>query len=162
MLTAFAGYRESLQEDRRLLLDRYELKDIAIKVVGVGSVGTYCSIVLLMASEKDPLFLQVKQARTSVLEPYAGKSIHPNRGQRIVPGCRLMQSASDLFLGWTEIEGGPAFPRPPAQGHEDQARRGGVHAERHGPVCRGVRMDPGTRPRPIRRAREDQRLPGQE
>jgi uncharacterized protein (DUF2252 family) len=109
VLAAFAGYRDTLQEDRRLLLDRHELKDIAIKVVGVGSVGTWCSILLLMASEKDPLFLQVKEARTSVLEPYAGKSICPNRGQRVVTGCRLMQSASDLFLGWTEIEGGPHF-----------------------------------------------------
>src|SRR5262249_52333708 len=70
---AFAAYRESLQDDRRVLIDRYELKDIAIKVVGVGSVGTFCAVVLMMASEKDPLFLQVKEARRSVLEAYAGK-----------------------------------------------------------------------------------------
>ena len=76
-------------------------RDIAIKVVGVGSVGTWCGIVLLLASEKDPLFLQVKEARPSVLEAYAGKSVYPNHGQRVVNGCRLMQSASDLFLGWT-------------------------------------------------------------
>jgi uncharacterized protein (DUF2252 family) len=99
---AFAGYRESLQEDRRVLIDRYEIKDVAIKVVGVGSVGTHCSIVLLMASAQDPLFLQVKEARASVLEAYAGKSIYPNHGQRVVNGYRLMQSASDIFLGWTE------------------------------------------------------------
>jgi len=99
---ALPGYRESLQEDRRVLIDRYELKDIAIKVVGVGSVGTYCTVMLLMASEHDPLFLQVKEARPSVLEAYAGKSIYANHGQRVVNGYRLMQSASDIFLGWTK------------------------------------------------------------
>jgi uncharacterized protein (DUF2252 family) len=103
---AFAGYRETLSEYRRLLLDRYKLMDIAIKVVGVGSVGTWCAVVLLMASDKDPLFLQVKEARASVLEAYAGQSAHPNHGQRVVIGCQLMQSASDLFLGWTQGERG--------------------------------------------------------
>jgi uncharacterized protein (DUF2252 family) len=106
---AFGSYRESIEEDRRVLLDRYELKDIAIKVVGVGSVGTYCTVMLFMAGEEDPLFLQVKEARASVLEAYAGKSIHPNHGQRVVNGCRLMQSASDLFLGWTEGKLGRHF-----------------------------------------------------
>ena len=106
---AFAVYRETLQEDRRLLLDRFELMDIAIKVVGVGSVGTFCAIMLLMASEHDPLFLQVKQARPSVLEPYAGKSVYPNHGQRVVHGYRLMQSASDIFLGWTKGKLGRHF-----------------------------------------------------
>jgi uncharacterized protein (DUF2252 family) len=99
---ALAGYRTSLPDDRRVLIDRYEIKDYAIKVVGVGSVGTFCAIALLMASEQDPLFLQVKEARPSVLEAYAGKSIYPNHGQRVVNGYRLMQSASDIFLGWTE------------------------------------------------------------
>ena len=91
-----------MQEDRGLLLDRFKLMDVAIKVVGVGSVGTYCGILLFMAGEHDPLFLQFKQARPSVLEAYAGKSLHSNNGQRVVHGCRMMQSASDLFLGWTE------------------------------------------------------------
>jgi uncharacterized protein (DUF2252 family) len=99
---AWPGYRDSLQDDRRALLDRYELKDVAIKVVGVGSVGTYCCVMLLMASEQDPLFLQVKEARASVLEAYAGKSIYPNHGQRVVNGYRLMQPASDIFLGWAK------------------------------------------------------------
>jgi len=99
--TAFASYRKTMEEDRQLLLDHYELCDIAIKVVGVGSVGTWCGIVLFLASETDPLFLQVKEAGPSVLDAYAGKSIYPNHGQRVVNGCRLMQSASDLFLGWT-------------------------------------------------------------
>lgn len=98
---AFAGYRDTLGEERRWLLDRFQIQDFAIKVVGVGSVGTICGIILLMAGEQDPLFLQLKQAGPSVLEPYAGKSRHVNHGQRIVHGCRMMQSASDLFLGWT-------------------------------------------------------------
>lgn len=106
---AFASYRETLQEDRRLLLDRYKFMDIAIKVVGVGSVGTLCAIILMMASEEDPLFLQVKQAGPSVLEAYAGKSLHANHGQRVVHGIRMMQSASDIFLGWTEGQEGRHF-----------------------------------------------------
>jgi uncharacterized protein (DUF2252 family) len=106
---AFASYRESLPEHHRLLLDRYELVDIAIKVVGVSSVGTRCSVILLMAGAKDPLFLQVKEAGRSVLEPYAGKSSFPSHGQRVVMGQRRMQAASDLFLGWTEAPGGRSF-----------------------------------------------------
>lgn len=106
---AFAQYRESLPEDRRLLLDRFQLVDVARKVVGVGSVGTFCGVLLLMASDHDPLFLQFKEARPSVLEPYAGKSRHANNGERIVHGCRMMQSASDLFLGWTEGQQGRQF-----------------------------------------------------
>jgi len=106
---AFAKYRATLEDDRRQLLDRYELRDIAIKVVGVGSVGTWCGILLLLAGDRDPLFLQVKQASASVLEAYAGKSLYPNHGQRVVNGCRLMQSASDLFLGWTVGPAGRQF-----------------------------------------------------
>jgi len=106
---AFAGYRESLPESRRLLLDRYRILDFALKVVGVGSVGTMCSVALLMASEKDPLFLQIKQARPSVLEPYAGKSVYANHGQRVVVGYQLMQSASDIFLGWAKGQFGEHF-----------------------------------------------------
>jgi uncharacterized protein (DUF2252 family) len=106
---AYADYRATLSEHRRVLLDRYQMMDIAMKVVGVGSVGTRCAIMLLMASDNDPLFLQVKEARTSVLEPFAGKSSHANHGQRIVTGCHLMQSASDMFLGWTEGQHGRHF-----------------------------------------------------
>ena len=105
----FARYRETLPEHRRFLLDRFKLMDIAVKVVGVGSVGTMCAVMLLMASDTDPLFLQVKEARPSVLEPYAGKSVHPNHGQRVVIGQQLMQSASDLFLGWAEGDLGRQF-----------------------------------------------------
>ena len=78
-------------------------------MVGVGSVGTICAVMLLMAGERDPLFLQLKEARASVLEAYAGKSAYSNHGQRVVMGHRLMQSASDIFLGWTEGRGGRQF-----------------------------------------------------
>ena len=99
---AFERYRRTLIPAHRFLLDRYEVKDAAIKVVGVGSVGTSCWVLLLMADEGDVLILQVKEARASVLEPYAGKSAFPNHGQRVVAGLQLMQPASDIFLGWTE------------------------------------------------------------
>ncbi len=98
---ALAGYRHTLPHSHQSLLDRYEIRDAAIKVVGIGSVGTSCWVLLFMAGEGDPLFLQVKEARASVLEPVAGASVFPNHGQRVVNGYRLMQPASDLFLGWT-------------------------------------------------------------
>jgi uncharacterized protein (DUF2252 family) len=72
-----------------------------VKVVGVGSVGTLCLVMLFMSRDDDPLFLQVKQANASVLEPYAGKSLHENHGERVVTGQRLLQAASDIFLGWS-------------------------------------------------------------
>jgi uncharacterized protein (DUF2252 family) len=106
---SLAAYRASLPAYRRVLLDRYRLQDIAAKVVGVGSVGTRCAIVLMMAGADDPLFLQVKEARRSVLEPYVGKSSFANNGERIVTGQRIMQSASDLFLGWTAGNAGRHF-----------------------------------------------------
>jgi uncharacterized protein (DUF2252 family) len=94
-------YMESLAPHYRVLINRFKLCDIAIKVVGVGSVGTYCAIALLMASDSDPLFLQIKQANASVLEPYAGASEYANHGQRVVVGQRFMQAASDMLLGWS-------------------------------------------------------------
>lgn len=93
-------YKRSLPPERRPILDRYRPVDMAIKVVGVGSVGTYCGIVLLMSGNGEPLFLQFKQAQQSVLEPYAGASPFKQPGQRVVVGQRLMQTASDMFLGW--------------------------------------------------------------
>jgi uncharacterized protein (DUF2252 family) len=101
-----AAYRESLPEHTRMLFDRYHFFDYALKVVGVGSVGTVCGVGLFMAADDDPLFLQVKEARASVLEPYAGKSLHANHGQRVVVGQRIMQAASDVFLGWTRTKEG--------------------------------------------------------
>lgn len=105
----FQQYRETLPEERRILLDRYELVDVARKVVGVGSVGTRCAVALLMAGPHDPLFLQFKEARASVLEPYAGKSRYTNQGERVVTGQRMLQSASDVFLGWTGDDHGHNF-----------------------------------------------------
>jgi uncharacterized protein (DUF2252 family) len=106
---AFTRYRASLSPARRVLLDRFHLKDIAMKVVGMGSVGTRCAVLLLMAGRDDPLFLQVKEARASVLESYAGASVFANQGERVVNGQRLMQSVSDIFLGWTESQAGFHF-----------------------------------------------------
>ncbi len=105
----FARYRESLPDDRRTLLDRYQMVDFAMKVVGVGSVGTFCAVMLIMAADNDPLFLQLKEAGPSVLEPHLRKSAYTNHGQRVVIGQRLMQSASDIFLGWTHGKGGRHF-----------------------------------------------------
>ena len=98
---ATALYRESLPEHVRVLFDRFHLCDLAMKVVGVGSVGTWCAVALFMASDDDPIFLQIKEATAPVLEPYAGKSLHQNHGERVIAGQRLMQAASDMFLGWT-------------------------------------------------------------
>lgn len=95
-----ASYRETLTDDRGSLLDHYRVVDGAIKVVGIGSVGTRCAIVLMMSAANSPLFLQWKEAKVSVLEPYAGKSVNSHHGQRVVMGQRLMQPASDIFLGW--------------------------------------------------------------
>jgi len=97
----FQMYHETLPHERRILLDRYRFEDVAIKVVGVGSVGTRCGMVLMMAEENDPLILQIKEANASVLEPYAGESEFKHHGERVVVGQRLMQSASDMLLGWT-------------------------------------------------------------
>ena len=98
---AFASYAATLQEDRRVLLQRYHLRDVAFKVVGVGSVGTFCAIGLLLSDGNAPLLLQIKEAQESVLAPFAGASDYRNQGQRVVVGQRILQAASDIFLGWT-------------------------------------------------------------
>jgi uncharacterized protein (DUF2252 family) len=97
----FEGYKSTLAKDRAVLFDRFQIVDGAYKVVGVGSVGTRCFIVLFSGDQDDHLFLQVKEARRSVLEGLAGPSPFANNGERIVTGQRLMQSASDIFLGWS-------------------------------------------------------------
>ncbi len=102
----FERYRRTLPSERRVILDRYHMVDVARKVVGVGSVGTRCAVALLMAGKHDPLFLQFKEARASVLEAYAGKSRYENQGERVVTGQRMLQSASDVFLGWTRDDDG--------------------------------------------------------
>src|SRR6266571_7690619 len=103
---AFEAYVQTLPGDRRVLLSKYHFVDIARKVVGVGSVGTRTWVLLLMAGGggDDPLFLQVKEAGASTLEPYFGTSAYANHGERVVRGQRLMQEASDIFLGWTKGE----------------------------------------------------------
>jgi uncharacterized protein (DUF2252 family) len=106
---ALARYRASLPDYVRVLLDRYRLCDVTMKVVGVGSVGTMCLVGLFVAAEGDAIFLQVKEARASVLEPFAGKSVFDNQGHRVVHGQRLMQSASDIFLGWARGENARDF-----------------------------------------------------
>jgi uncharacterized protein (DUF2252 family) len=100
-------YRTTLQSDRRVLLEGFEPHDIARKVVGVGSVGTRAWIALLMGrDEHDPLFLQIKEAESSVLEPFLTPSEFSNHGHRVVAGQRLMQATSDIFLGWLHVEAG--------------------------------------------------------
>jgi uncharacterized protein (DUF2252 family) len=107
------GFLESLPEERRVIVMRYRSVDIAQKVVGVGSVGTRCAIVLALggAEGDDPLFMQIKEAEASVLEQYVGASPYPNHGQRVVVGQHLMQAASDIFLGWSTFNGRDFYAR---------------------------------------------------
>ncbi len=107
--SAFERYRASLRDDVQVLLSSYEFADAAVKVVGTGSVGTRCAVLLLVAGASDSLILQVKEARPSVLEPYAGASPYALAGQRVVAGQRLMQPASDIFLGWAASDDGHHF-----------------------------------------------------
>ncbi len=110
LVEVFEQYRATLPYYRRLLLDRYVPVDLARKVVGVGSVGTRCYVVLFLGEDgADPLFLQVKEAQPSVLEPYVAASEFLNQGERVVTGQRLMQAASDQFLGWTSGPDGRSF-----------------------------------------------------
>lgn len=109
MKHGLALYRDSLQDDKRHLLERYQLCDIAIKVVGIGSVGTTCAVALWLAPDNEPLFLQLKEARASVLAAYCGQSEFDTNGQRVVAGQRIMQSASDIFLGWMKLSNGRHF-----------------------------------------------------
>ena len=156
----FRAYRATLQPDRRRLLERFEVIDVARKVVGVGSVGTRAFIVLLQGrNQEDPLFLQVKEATRSVLEDHLPKSIYKQPGERVVQGQRLMQAASDIFLGWTKGRGRPLSLLAAAARHE------GLGGDRRdGAVCAWVlratmRMDTRPRPRPLRRPRRNLHLP---
>lgn len=103
----YESYVASLPEERRVLLQRYHVEDVAQKVVGVGSVGTVCSVILLMGDEDvtDPLFLQVKEANASALEAYLAPSVYSNHAERVVVGQHLVQEASDIFLGWSRSRG---------------------------------------------------------
>jgi uncharacterized protein (DUF2252 family) len=101
----YRGYRRALPGDRRVLLERFHYVDLARKVVGVGSVGTRCWLMLMLGrDERDPLFLQIKEAEASVLEPLLGRSSFAAHGRRVVEGQRLMQAVSDIFLGWVHTE----------------------------------------------------------
>ena len=116
----FRAYRATLQDDRRRLLDKFEIVDAARKVVGVGSVGTRAFIVLLQGRDADdPLFLQIKEATASVLEAYLPKSRFRQHGERVVQGRRMMPAASDIFLGWhlhsLDGSGGSRLRRPHAR-----------------------------------------------
>jgi uncharacterized protein (DUF2252 family) len=102
---AFAAYLDSLAEERRVLVERYRLRDAAFKAVGVGSVGTFCAVGLFTTGDGDALLLQLKEARPSVLAPFAGDSAYAHQGERVVVGQRMLQATTDVFLGWAQ--GGP-------------------------------------------------------
>lgn len=108
-LDGLAAYRDTLSDDRKILYDRYRFEDAAQKVVGIGSIGTRCGVALFFSEENHPLILQVKEAGRSVLEPYVQKCRYENQGQRVVIGQRLMQSSSDIFLGWARGRSGADF-----------------------------------------------------
>ncbi len=106
-------YLASLPEERRVTIFRYRTLDIARKVVGVGSVGTRCAIVLLLGGPEgdDPLIMQIKEAEASVLEPYVGLSPYSHHGQRVVRGQQIIQATGDIFLGWTTFDGRDYYGR---------------------------------------------------
>ena len=163
LMELFRGYRRSLQPDRRTLLEGYRFADLARKVVGVGSVGTRCWIMLLLGRDNgDPLFLQIKETGPSALESVLGRSQYRNHGQRVVEGQRLMQAASDIFLGWIHVKAGldgaaARLLRPAALGLEDLGR------PRHDPAAgpralRGsLRRNARARSCPLGRSHRDRR-----
>jgi hypothetical protein len=132
-------YRETLQTDRRILLEEYRLVDIARKVVGVGSVGTRAWIVLMAGrDDQDPLFLQFKEAQSSVLEDYTAKSQYKNHGERVIAGQHLMQASSDIFLGWLHIESGMDGRERDFYGRQLKDWKGSFETE--GALPKGVTM----------------------
>ena len=160
----FRAYRATLQADRRHLLERFEFVDAARKVVGVGSVGTRAFIVLLQGRDgSDPLFLQIKEATASVLEAYLPKSRFRQHGQRVVEGQRMMQAASDIYLGWTKgIDVNRHF-----YWRQLRDMKGSVVVETLRPLgltfyARICGWTHGTRPRPFGRPRRHGRLPGRQ
>jgi uncharacterized protein (DUF2252 family) len=133
LINALKGYHASLVNDRRRLLERFQMIDIARKVVGVGSVGTRCWILLYQGrGPEDLLILQAKEAGPSVLEPYLRKSTYRHQGRRVVEGQRLMQAQSDIFLGWTT---GPLDPTRHYYIRQLRDMKGGVDPERITPVA---------------------------
>ena len=148
-------YRNTLQPDRRHVLEQFELKQVARKVVGVGSVGTRAWVLLLETGDGiEPLFLQAKEAQASVLAGYCGRSRYTNEGQRVVAGQRLMQAASDIFLGWDRVTGrgrAEAGLLPAAASRlEVLVPDRADDPQRYGAVRGSVCMDAGPRARPLR------------
>ena len=157
-------YRRTLQSDRRHLLEQFTLVQVARKVVGVGSVGTRAWIVLMEAGDGiEPLFLQAKEAQTSVLAEYCGRSQYTNQGERVVAGQHLMQAQSDIFLGWTRVDrpgrGRPRLLRAPAAGLEVLRADRADGPAGHDGLRPAVRVDPGPGARPLRRPHRPGRLP---
>jgi uncharacterized protein (DUF2252 family) len=137
----FAAYSESLEDSLKRLLSRYRFVDMAHKVVGVGSVGTHCFISLWIGiDEGDPLFLQVKQARPSILEPYLGRSEYDHPGQRVVTGQRLMQATNDIFLGYGQMGGEAYFIRQlyDMKGSADLESMPAPYLERYAGLCGAI------------------------
>ena len=160
----FRSYRATLQADRRHLLERFQVIDVARKVVGVGSVGTRAFIVLLQGrDQQDPLFLQVKEASTSVLEDHLPKSRYRQPGERVVQGQRMMQASSDIYLGWTKgVQDKPSPLLAPAARHEGLGS-GRVDETAQPRVLRPrMRMDSGPGTCPVRRPDRDSCVPRQE
>ena len=137
----FTAYYESLEDSRKRLLARYRLMDVAHKVVGVGSVGTRCFISFWQGKDEgDPLFLQIKQANASLLEPYLGRSQYAQPGQRVVTGQRLMQATNDIFLGYAHSMGDDYFVRQlyDMKGSADLERIPAVYLQRYAGLCGAV------------------------
>ena len=160
-----ATYRRTLETDRRYLLEQYEYADMARKVVGVGSVGTRCWIVLMLGrDESDPLFLQVKEAETSVLSRFVGASKYTNMGQRVVAGQRLMQASSDIFLGWQRAEAGLDGQQRDFYVRQLRDWKYSIAIEAllprgHADLRAAVRVGAGAGARPVRGPDRDRRLP---
>ena len=161
---AIRSYRRTLSSDRRRLLERYRYVHAARKVVGVGSVGTRAWIVLMLGrDDTDPLFLQLKEAQASVLEPFLGKSTFAQHGQRVVEGQRLTQAASDIMLGWIpacrDRRREPGLLRSPTLGRQGLRHRRDHEPEDDGPLRAALRPRTGQGARPVGRRDRDRQLP---
>ena len=159
----FTDYRATMPENRRDFLERYRFVDFALKVVGVGSVGTRCFVIVLEGrDENDPLILQAKEATASVLEPYLAPSLHDHHGQRVVVGQQLMQATSDIFLGWTRGPGGRDFYFRQLWDMKGSVDTTILQPPGPGLLRRPLRLGPRPGPRPHGRRGRDLGLPRDE